>query len=58
MRIWKENTERDLIKREKGPVAGSCVQLQELPDYRKSGELLHEVERLSVICEATYRPNC
>jgi hypothetical protein len=41
----KENIEADLIKTEKGPVADSCTHGQELPDSRKCGEMLHEVER-------------
>ena len=49
MRIRKENIEIDLIQTEKGPVADSCTCGQELPDSRKSGELLHEVERLSAM---------
>jgi hypothetical protein len=49
MRTRKENIETDLIKTEKGPVADSCIHGQELPDSRKRGELLHEVERLSSV---------
>jgi hypothetical protein len=49
MRIRKESIETDLIKTEKGPVADSCVHGQEIPDSRKSGQLLHEVERLSSV---------
>ena len=49
MRIWKENNETDLTKTEKEPAADSCVHFQELPVPRKSGELLHEVERLSSV---------
>ena len=49
MRIQKENIETDLIKTEKRLVADSCIHGQELPDSRKSGELLREVERLSSV---------
>jgi hypothetical protein len=49
MRIWKENIKRDPIKTEKKPVADSCVHGQEVPDCRKSEELLHEFERLSFV---------
>lgn len=57
MGIRKESIETDLIRTEKEPVADSCTRGQELLDPRKSGELLHEVERLSSV-KLLKRPKC